>query len=181
MTGTYAGQFVMEGFLHITWPRWRRVMVTRLIAIVPTLFVTLFANGVRSLTGMNDLLNCVQMIQLPFALIPVITFTANSNVMFNYRIGKKTQAAALAVAVLVIAINLYFSTDTIFSFFGTAYTIRSKTVAYLFVVCLQVMGVCTKKIFNFNFLRAELGSISVRPLWQTESSPSVHLGASYKL
>ncbi len=51
MTGTYAGQFVMEGFLHLTWPRWRRVFVTRLIAIVPTLAVTVFANGVHSLTG----------------------------------------------------------------------------------------------------------------------------------
>lgn len=88
MTGTYAGQFVMEGFLHMAWPRWRRVLVTRLIAIVPTLAVTLFANGVHSLTGMNDLLNCVQMIQLPFALIPVITFTANQHVMFEFKTSR---------------------------------------------------------------------------------------------
>ena len=51
MTGTYAGQFVMEGFLKIQWPRWRRVLVTRAIAIVPTLGVALMVHGVENLTG----------------------------------------------------------------------------------------------------------------------------------
>ncbi|CAD5220743.1 unnamed protein product [Bursaphelenchus xylophilus] len=182
MTGTYAGQFVMEGFLHMNWPRWRRVMVTRMIAIVPTLVVTLFAQGVRSLTGMNDLLNCVQMIQLPFALLPIITFTANANVMFEYKTSKKTQYAALIVSIIVIAINLYFSTDTIFGFFGTSWStyllmaapiiIYVVFVIYLFFVCLQVMGICTPRIFDINFLRAQLGPISVKPLWKLAPSTS---------
>ncbi|VDN39197.1 unnamed protein product [Gongylonema pulchrum] len=85
MTGTYAGQFVMEGFLQIRWSRWKRVLVTRAIAIVPTLAVALRINGVRDLTGMNDLLNCVQMVQLPFALIPIITFTSSPKVMLDFR------------------------------------------------------------------------------------------------
>jgi natural resistance-associated macrophage protein len=88
MTGTYAGQFVMEGFLKIQWPRWKRVFTTRLIAIVPTLVTVLFANGVYSLTGMNDLLNCLQMIILPFALIPIITFSSSRHIMFEYRISR---------------------------------------------------------------------------------------------
>lgn len=85
MTGTYAGQFVMEGFLNMKWPRWRRVLVTRLIAILPTLTVVIFANGVYSLTGMNDLLNCLQMVILPFALLPIISFTSSPKVMFEYK------------------------------------------------------------------------------------------------
>jgi natural resistance-associated macrophage protein len=84
MTGTYAGQFVMEGFLQIKWPRWRRVLFTRSIAIVPTLLLALKTQGVQNLTGMNDLLNCVQMIQLPFALLPIITFTAHRRIMFDF-------------------------------------------------------------------------------------------------
>uniref|UniRef100_A0A1I7SR14 Protein Malvolio n=2 Tax=Bursaphelenchus xylophilus TaxID=6326 RepID=A0A1I7SR14_BURXY len=182
MTGTYAGQFVMEGFLHMKWPRWRRVMVTRLIAIIPTVVVTLFAEGVRSLTGMNDLLNCVQMIILPFALLPIITFTANYNVMFEYKTGKKTQFAALTVSLIVIGINLYFSTGMIFSWFGTSWTIYLMLappiivyvlfVIYLFIVCLQIMGICSTRVLNFNFLRAELGTISIKPLWQPESPNS---------
>ncbi|KAK6056262.1 hypothetical protein COOONC_06235 [Cooperia oncophora] len=85
MTGTYAGQFVMEGFIQVSWPKWKRVLVTRSIAILPTLAVTVVANGVRSLTGMNDFLNCIQMVQLPFALIPIITFTSSRKIMHSFR------------------------------------------------------------------------------------------------
>uniref|UniRef100_A0A915PXQ7 Uncharacterized protein n=1 Tax=Setaria digitata TaxID=48799 RepID=A0A915PXQ7_9BILA len=85
MTGTYAGQFVMEGFLQIRWSRWKRVLVTRTITIVPALLIALRINSVRDLTGMNDLLNCVQMLQLPFALIPVVTFTSSPKVMLDFR------------------------------------------------------------------------------------------------
>lgn len=91
MTGTYAGQFVMEGFLQIRWPRWRRVLFTRAIAIMPTLGVALMARGVENLTGMNDLLNCVQMIQLPFALLPILTFTSHNKIMFEYKNSRLLQ------------------------------------------------------------------------------------------
>uniref|UniRef100_A0A1I7YCS4 PhoLip_ATPase_C domain-containing protein n=1 Tax=Steinernema glaseri TaxID=37863 RepID=A0A1I7YCS4_9BILA len=87
MTGTYAGQFVMDGFLKMKWPRWQRVLVTRAIAIIPTLTVALVARGVENLTGMNDFLNCIQMLQLPFALIPVITFTSSERIMHEFRIS----------------------------------------------------------------------------------------------
>lgn len=84
MTGTYSGQFVMEGFLNIQWPRWKRVLVTRSIAILPTLALAFRSGGIKNLTGMNDLLNCVQMIQLPFALLPIITFTSHSGIMYDF-------------------------------------------------------------------------------------------------
>lgn len=77
--------FLFWGFLQIKWSRWLRVLVTRAIAIVPTMFVALTLNGVRDLTGMNDFLNCVQMIQLPFALIPIITFTSSKRVMHGFK------------------------------------------------------------------------------------------------
>ncbi|VEL24979.1 unnamed protein product [Protopolystoma xenopodis] len=43
MTGTYSGQFVMEGFLSLTWKRWQRVLLTRSIAIMPTILVAVFS------------------------------------------------------------------------------------------------------------------------------------------
>lgn len=64
MTGTYSGQFAMEGFLNLQWPRWKRVLVTRFIAIVPTLCVAVFSN-IDDLTGLNDTLNAVMALQLP--------------------------------------------------------------------------------------------------------------------
>uniref|UniRef100_A0A914DY82 Uncharacterized protein n=1 Tax=Acrobeloides nanus TaxID=290746 RepID=A0A914DY82_9BILA len=118
MTGTYTGQFVMEGFLQIQWPRWKRVLITRSIAIVPSLSLALMSNGVENLTGMNDLLNCVQMIQLPFALLPIITFTSNKDIMHEFISSRYFQAFTMIFSIIVISINLYFSTDYILSSAG---------------------------------------------------------------
>ncbi|CAO4385735.1 unnamed protein product [Caenorhabditis nigoni] len=84
----FVRQFVMEGFVKIQWPKWKRVLITRSIAITPTLILCIKANGIRNLTGMNDFLNCVQMVQLPFALIPMITFTSSERIMHNFRNSK---------------------------------------------------------------------------------------------
>ncbi|XP_070645207.1 natural resistance-associated macrophage protein 2 isoform X6 [Bos indicus] len=86
MTGTYSGQFVMEGFLNLKWSRFARVILTRSIAIIPTLLVAVFQD-VEHLTGMNDFLNVLQSLQLPFALIPILTFTSLRPVMSEFANG----------------------------------------------------------------------------------------------
>ncbi|XP_011903677.1 PREDICTED: natural resistance-associated macrophage protein 2 isoform X7 [Cercocebus atys] len=86
MTGTYSGQFVMEGFLNLKWSRFARVILTRSIAIIPTLLVAVFQD-VEHLTGMNDFLNVLQSLQLPFALIPILTFTSLRPVMSDFANG----------------------------------------------------------------------------------------------
>lgn len=58
MTGTYAGQFAMEGFLNLKWKRWQRVLVTRTIAVIPTFSVTFFTR-IDQVTKLNDYLNAV--------------------------------------------------------------------------------------------------------------------------
>ncbi len=63
------------------------MLLTRSIAIVPTVFVAAFKN-ITDLTGMNDMLNALQMLQLPFALIPVLTFTSSKRVMKEFRTGR---------------------------------------------------------------------------------------------
>uniref|UniRef100_A0A7N6BFF4 Solute carrier family 11 member 2 n=1 Tax=Anabas testudineus TaxID=64144 RepID=A0A7N6BFF4_ANATE len=83
MTGTYSGQFVMEGFLNLRWSRFARVLLTRSIAITPTLLVAIFQD-VQHLTGMNDFLNVLQSMQLPFALIPILTFTSLTSIMNDF-------------------------------------------------------------------------------------------------
>lgn len=83
MTGTYSGQFAMEGFLNLQWPRWKRVLITRLIAIVPTFCVSVFSK-IDDLTAMNDTLNAVMALQLPFATIPCIAFTSNTAIMGEF-------------------------------------------------------------------------------------------------
>lgn len=112
MTGTYAGQFVMEGFLNLKWSRWKRVLLTRCIAIAPTLAVTL-SSDIEHLTGMNDYLNALMSLQLPFALLPTLTFTSSSRVMGDFANGRTVKTISTIVSIVIIAINIYFVINTV--------------------------------------------------------------------
>ncbi|XP_005908743.1 PREDICTED: natural resistance-associated macrophage protein 2 isoform X1 [Bison bison bison] len=107
MTGTYSGQFVMEGFLNLKWSRFARVILTRSIAIIPTLLVAVFQD-VEHLTGMNDFLNVLQSLQLPFALIPILTFTSLRPVMSEFANGLGWRIAGGILVLIICSINMYF-------------------------------------------------------------------------
>nr|XP_004545083.2 natural resistance-associated macrophage protein 2 isoform X2 [Maylandia zebra] len=107
MTGTYSGQFVMEGFLNLRWSRFARVLLTRSIAITPTLLVAVFQD-VHHLTGMNDFLNVLQSLQLPFALIPILTFTSLKSIMNDFANGLGWKISGGILILGVCAINIYF-------------------------------------------------------------------------
>uniref|UniRef100_A0A671V4Z8 Natural resistance-associated macrophage protein 2-like n=1 Tax=Sparus aurata TaxID=8175 RepID=A0A671V4Z8_SPAAU len=107
MTGTYSGQFVMEGFLNLRWSRFARVLLTRSLAITPTLLVAIFQD-IQHLTGMNDFLNVLQSMQLPFALIPILTFTSLPSLMDEFANGLVYKIGGGVVVLLVCAINMYF-------------------------------------------------------------------------
>ncbi|XP_019378364.1 PREDICTED: natural resistance-associated macrophage protein 1 [Gavialis gangeticus] len=127
MTGTYAGQFVMEGFLQLRWSRFARVLFTRSCAIVPTVLVAAFQD-VQHLTGMNDLLNVLQSILLPFAVLPVLTFTSLRPLMNDFTNGLPGQLVMALIAVLVCAINLYFVVDFLPSLGSVAYWVPAGIV-----------------------------------------------------
>lgn len=86
MTGTYAGQFVMEGFLDFTLPIWQRVLITRTIAIVPAFCLTFLQTA--TIKNMDNALNILQSIQLPFALVPLIKFCCNEKIMGRWTLPK---------------------------------------------------------------------------------------------
>ncbi|TKR77890.1 hypothetical protein L596_018786 [Steinernema carpocapsae] len=121
MTGTYAGQFAMEGFLQIDICRWKRILITRSLAIAPTLVVTLFAHGIDHITGLNDFLNCIQMVQLPFALFPVLTFCSNERIMGEFACSRPLKIFSIFISLLIIGINYYFLYDYVNGNFGTLF------------------------------------------------------------
>ncbi|KAM3254509.1 hypothetical protein ACQJBY_048175 [Aegilops geniculata] len=111
ITGTYAGQFIMGGFLNLRLKKWLRALITRSFAIVPTIIVALFFDSSDALDVLNEWLNVLQSIQIPFALIPLITLVSKEQVMGVFRIGRKMQAATWTVAALLITINGYLLLD----------------------------------------------------------------------
>ena len=138
MTGTYAGQFAMEGFLNLQWKKWQRVLFTRTVAILPTFLVAFYSsdfhnsdgsNYSNKLSGMNDLLNCLMSLQLPFALIPTITFTSNSKLMGDFMNGMASKVFSILFSVLVIAINIFFVISYVMAL---SYT----NAGFYFLICL---------------------------------------------
>lgn len=88
ITGTYAGQFIMGGFLDLRLKKWLRALITRSCAIVPTIIVALIFNrSESSLDVLNEWLNVLQSIQIPFALIPLLTLVSKEDIMGTFKIG----------------------------------------------------------------------------------------------
>ncbi|CAH8476960.1 unnamed protein product [Schistosoma intercalatum] len=112
MTGTYSGQFAMEGFLNLKWKRWQRVLITRSIAILPTILTTVF-RGIEDLTGMNDFLNVLMSVQLPFAVIPLLTFTSSRSVMAEFKNSLPVSIVANLISISVVSINLFLGSVVI--------------------------------------------------------------------
>ncbi|KAK9805646.1 hypothetical protein WJX72_009884 [[Myrmecia] bisecta] len=107
MTGTYTGQFfVMSGFLDLHVAPWQRIGITRTVAIAPTLLVALLSGS--QLDALNQWLNVLQSIQLPFALIPVLAMTSSERVMGKaFANSRGIWVAAWAIAACVLSINMW--------------------------------------------------------------------------
>jgi len=104
ITGTLAGQIIMEGYLNLRIQPWVRRIITRLIAIVPAVIViTIFGEGV---TGKLLIFSQVILsLQLGFAIIPLIHFVSDKTKMNGFHISKITQVASWIVASVIVALN----------------------------------------------------------------------------
>ena len=107
ITGTLAGQSVMEGFIHLKLPPWLRRMITRSIAIVPTIIVVWFT-GERGTEKLLLLSQVILSLQLSFAVVPLVIFTGSRKVMGEFVNGRGMQALAWLVAALIAGLNAWF-------------------------------------------------------------------------
>jgi manganese transport protein len=106
ITGTLAGQVVMEGFMDWRIRPWVRRLITRLAAIMPAILLI----AVRGDGGVNDLLNLSQVvlaIQLPLAMFPLLCFTGSRKLMGSYRNGRILTIAGWASCLLITALDIY--------------------------------------------------------------------------
>ncbi len=104
LTGTLAGQIVMEGHLHLRLAPWLRRLVTRLIALIPAVAVITLA-GDRSTQQLLILSQVVLSLQLSFAVIPLIHFTSNRRNMGRFATPWWGQMLAWATACIIVALN----------------------------------------------------------------------------
>lgn len=111
LTGTLAGQIVMEGFLNIRLKPWLRRLITRLIAVIPALIITILYGE----KGTGELLVLSQVIlslQLSFAVVPLLMFTSDKIKMGPFANTVILKTIAWVVALIIIVLNVYLLYDT---------------------------------------------------------------------
>jgi manganese transport protein len=104
MTGTMAGQIVMEGFLSIRMRPWLRRLTTRLLAIVPAA-VTIYLAGDQGTFRLLLLSQVILSMQLPFAVIPLVHFTSDRKRMGAFANGRTVQVLAWTIAAIIVGLN----------------------------------------------------------------------------
>jgi manganese transport protein len=106
ITGTLAGQVVMEGFMQWKLTPWVRRLLTRSLAILPAILII----GSRGDSSVNDLLTLSQVIlalQLPFAMFPLLQFTSSRKRMGRWKSGWFLLIAGWGSAILITAMDIY--------------------------------------------------------------------------
>ena len=112
ITGTLAGQVVMEGFMQWRLAPWIRRLITRTLAILPAIVII----GLRGDSSVNDLLVLSQVVlalQFPFAMFPLLHFTSSRKRMGAWKNGWFLAIAGWGSALLITAMDLYGLPDSI--------------------------------------------------------------------
>lgn len=112
ITGTLAGQIVMEGYLSLRIQPWVRRVLTRLIAIAPA-FIAILYFGDAATGQLLVFSQVVLSLQLGFAIIPLIHFVSDKSRMGDFTIGTITKIAAWAIALVIVALNAKLVFDEI--------------------------------------------------------------------
>jgi manganese transport protein len=135
VTGTLAGQIIMEGYLNLRIQPWVRRIITRLIAIVPAVIViSIFGEGV---TGKLLILSQVILsLQLGFAIIPLIHFVSDKSKMKGFHISRATQIAAWIIALIIVTLNAKLVFDEITGWLETS----QNPIVLWFTVVPLAMG-----------------------------------------
>lgn len=116
LTGTLAGQIVMEGFLNIRMRPWLRRLITRLIAIVPAVIVASLY-GERGTGQLLILSQVILSLQLSFAVVPLVRFTSDRRKMGQFVNRGGLMLLAWAVTIVIVALNLYLLVQTFAEWF----------------------------------------------------------------
>jgi manganese transport protein len=112
LTGTFAGQIVMEGFLNLRLRPWLRRMITRFVAIVPAV-ITVYYWGPHGTLQLIILSQVILSMQLPFAVIPLIRFTGDKGRMGEFANKAWVQWLAWAVAIVILGLNFWYAGSAI--------------------------------------------------------------------
>lgn len=143
ITGTLAGQIVMEGYLRLRIAPWMRRLVTRLIAVIPAVIVIL-VNGEENIDSLLILSQVILSLQLGFAIIPLIHFTSDKKNMGAYAIKPFTIAIASLITAVIVYLNIRMVIEQAGSFFSHSDSFLWKAliiIAALLYLALLIVAI----------------------------------------
>jgi manganese transport protein len=152
ITGTLAGQIIMEGYLNLRISPLVRRIVTRLIAIVPAVITILFFGNEK----LGDLLVLSQVIlslQLGFAVIPLIHFTSSKQLMGDFAIKNWVKILAWACAILIVGLNIKLVIEELNKMFGLIGSEYFMVKIIIELVCVFALVLLLYITFNPLFIK----------------------------
>ncbi len=161
ITGTLAGQIVMEGHLNLRIQPWIRRLLTRLLAIIPAFFTIMFF-GEEALGSLLILSQVVLSLQLGFAVIPLIHFNSDRQKMKEYAIKTWVKILAWLSALIIVSLNVQLVIEEIGSWLSS--TTISVWWIYLLVIPLAIsIGLLLLYVFLMPFFRKHERQLSNVP------------------
>jgi manganese transport protein len=127
ITGTLAGQIVMEGYLHLRINPWIRRLMTRLIAIVPAVIVILI-NGEENIDSLLVFSQVILSLQLGFAIIPLIHFTSDKKTMGKFVIKPLVIIIAVLITIILVYLNIRMVIEQAGEYFATSDSVFWKAI-----------------------------------------------------
>jgi manganese transport protein len=145
ITGTLAGQIVMEGHINLRVEPWLRRLLTRILAIVPAVFTIIYF-GEQGLGDLIILSQVVLSLQLGFAVIPLIHFTSDRKKMGKFAISLKIKILAWICAMIIVALNAKLVYEEINGWINTS----PNTALWMYMLVLPcVMGILFLLLYIF--------------------------------
>ncbi len=135
ITGTLAGQIVMEGYLHLRINPWLRRLMTRLVAVIPA-FLVIWIYGTESTGELLILSQVILSMQLGFAVIPLIHFVSDKKKMGQYTISNTVKFFSWLAALIIVALNVKLVVEEIFSLLART---EDATWIYLTIIPVTVL------------------------------------------
>lgn len=144
VTGTLAGQVVMEGYLHLRMNPWMRRLLTRLIAIIPAVIVIL-VKGEDDIDNLLVFSQVILSVQLSFAIIPLIHFVSDKKTMGKFAIGTVTKVLSWTVTLILAYLNIRMVTGQAIEYFESSNNMFLKFL-------ILIAGIAFMLLLLFTFL-----------------------------
>lgn len=156
VTGTLAGQIIMEGYLSLRVNPWVRRLITRLLAIIPAMLVIIIY-GEDNVDALLIFSQVILSIQLGFAIIPLIHFVSDKKTMGNFSINSITKVAAWAIASVLVFLNLkMIINEASAPFLSGSFVTKTSLIAAALVFVLLLLYIILFPLIDHRMKKASI-------------------------